>query len=151
MICSKCEQDVDSGCSCLSDEGLLGFLDAFRSSGRPAPGPGPEATDSDLVPAMASADGALGAEGAYRTAEGAYGASDGAYEVAESAYEVPPGWHPDPLDPTGMIRWWNGYEWTADVEPAVPASDSRTEELVDPQDSARPARRAFLRRRSAVG
>jgi Protein of unknown function (DUF2510) len=24
----------------------------------------------------------------------------------------PPGWHPDPWDPVGQLRWWDGGQWT---------------------------------------
>jgi hypothetical protein len=24
----------------------------------------------------------------------------------------PPGWHPDPWDPVGHLRWWDGRQWT---------------------------------------
>lgn len=29
----------------------------------------------------------------------------------------PPGWHPDPYDPT-LQRWWDGQQWTAQTQPA---------------------------------
>jgi hypothetical protein len=25
---------------------------------------------------------------------------------------TPPGWHPDPWDPVGALRWWDGTQWT---------------------------------------
>jgi hypothetical protein len=36
--------------------------------------------------------------------------------------DLPPaGWHPDPENPTGAMRWWDGNQWTADVQPVNPA------------------------------
>lgn len=32
---------------------------------------------------------------------------------------APAGWHPDPADPTGSLRWWDGTRWTKHVEPAA--------------------------------
>lgn len=31
---------------------------------------------------------------------------------------VPPGWHPDPADPTGSVRWWDGNQWTEMTQPS---------------------------------
>jgi hypothetical protein len=34
----------------------------------------------------------------------------------------PAGWHPDPENPNGAMRWWDGAKWTSHVHPvqAVP-------------------------------
>ena len=29
----------------------------------------------------------------------------------------PAGWHPDPSDPGGSLRWWDGTQWTAQTQP----------------------------------
>jgi len=36
-----------------------------------------------------------------------------------SSIDVPPGWHPDPQNPTCALRWWDGAQWTSHVH-AVP-------------------------------
>jgi Protein of unknown function (DUF2510) len=38
-----------------------------------------------------------------------------------SSTETPPGWHPDPENPTVSMRWWDGALWTSDVRP-IPGS-----------------------------
>lgn len=35
--------------------------------------------------------------------------------------QTPPGWYPDPQDPTAL-RWWNGLGWTDDRRPAAAAA-----------------------------
>lgn len=30
---------------------------------------------------------------------------------------APAGWHPDPSDPSGGLRWWDGDRWTQHVRP----------------------------------
>lgn len=30
-----------------------------------------------------------------------------------------PGWHPDPSNPQGAVRWWDGHQWTGYVQAAV--------------------------------
>jgi uncharacterized protein DUF2510 len=37
-----------------------------------------------------------------------------------SSTDTPPGWHPDPENPTLSMRWWDGTQWTSDVRP-IPA------------------------------
>ena len=32
---------------------------------------------------------------------------------------APAGWHPDPANPSGAVRWWNGISWTDHVQPAA--------------------------------
>ncbi|MQA78724.1 MAG: DUF2510 domain-containing protein [Streptosporangiales bacterium] len=34
--------------------------------------------------------------------------------------DVPPGWYPDPYGMQGLLRWWDGAQWSADTAP-VPA------------------------------
>lgn len=34
---------------------------------------------------------------------------------------APPGWHPDPNNPSATLRWWDGSAWTAHTHPAVTA------------------------------
>jgi len=38
-------------------------------------------------------------------------------EHAKSA--SPPSWHPDPWDPVGSLRWWDGTQWTGWTWPRV--------------------------------
>ncbi len=33
-----------------------------------------------------------------------------------------PGWYPDPAGNTGMLRWWDGVQWTQHVAPAAPTT-----------------------------
>ncbi|WP_283137681.1 DUF2510 domain-containing protein [Rhizohabitans arisaemae] len=38
--------------------------------------------------------------------------------------QTPPGWHPDPYGVPGLLRWWDGNQWTEathPVEPTTPA------------------------------
>jgi hypothetical protein len=30
---------------------------------------------------------------------------------------APPGWHPDPANPSGALRWWDGRAWTTHTHP----------------------------------
>jgi Protein of unknown function (DUF2510) len=41
-----------------------------------------------------------------------------------SPTETPPGWHPDPADPSSSMRWWDGARWTSDVRPVAPPPPS---------------------------
>jgi hypothetical protein len=42
-----------------------------------------------------------------------------------SAASAPPGWHPDPSNPTGSLRWWDGSQWTGHTRP-IPAASTGT-------------------------
>jgi hypothetical protein len=33
---------------------------------------------------------------------------------------APPGWHPDPANPTGAMRWWDGAAWSDQTQPVSP-------------------------------
>jgi hypothetical protein len=33
---------------------------------------------------------------------------------------APPGWHPDPSNPGGALRWWDGLNWTDHTHVAAP-------------------------------
>jgi Protein of unknown function (DUF2510) len=35
---------------------------------------------------------------------------------------APPGWHPDPSNPSGALRWWDGSAWTTHTHPAIAAA-----------------------------
>jgi len=35
---------------------------------------------------------------------------------------APASWHPDPANPGGALRWWNGVSWTDHVQPAAAAA-----------------------------
>ena len=35
-----------------------------------------------------------------------------------SASTANAGWHPDPTNPSGGLRWWDGINWTAHTHPA---------------------------------
>ena len=39
-----------------------------------------------------------------------------------SATDIPAGWHPDPANPAGSLRWWDGTQWTDHTQPPVPIS-----------------------------
>ena len=39
-----------------------------------------------------------------------------------SATTAPPGWHPDPSNPTGAFRWWDGMAWTTHTQQAPAAA-----------------------------
>jgi hypothetical protein len=34
---------------------------------------------------------------------------------------APAGWHPDPSNPGGALRWWDGSAWTTHTHPVVPS------------------------------
>ena len=35
---------------------------------------------------------------------------------------APPGWHPDPSNPGGALRWWDGRAWTTHTHQATPTA-----------------------------
>jgi hypothetical protein len=35
---------------------------------------------------------------------------------------VPPGWYADPSNQGGVLRWWDGYAWTAHTQQAMAAA-----------------------------
>ena len=39
-----------------------------------------------------------------------------------SATTAPAGWHPDPSNPTGAFRWWDGVAWTTHTQQAPAAA-----------------------------
>jgi hypothetical protein len=36
-----------------------------------------------------------------------------------STSAAPAGWHPDPANPSGALRWWNGVAWTDHIQQPV--------------------------------
>jgi hypothetical protein len=36
-----------------------------------------------------------------------------------STNTAPPGWHPDPSNPGGSLRWWDGTAWTDQTQQAA--------------------------------
>lgn len=38
-----------------------------------------------------------------------------------STNSTPPGWHPDPSNPSAAVRWWDGVAWTQHVQAVAPA------------------------------
>jgi hypothetical protein len=47
---------------------------------------------------------------------------------------APPGWHPDPSNPGGALRWWDGGAWTTHTHQAAPSARP----AVAPQVAAAP-------------
>ena len=43
-------------------------------------------------------------------------------ELGRAAPAAPPGWHPDPWDPVGHVRWWDGTKWTGWTHPPTTTS-----------------------------
>jgi Protein of unknown function (DUF2510) len=37
---------------------------------------------------------------------------------------VAPGWHPDPSNPAGAVRWWDGSAWTNHTQPVMAAGST---------------------------
>ena len=42
--------------------------------------------------------------------------------MTTNANTVPPGWHPDPSNPGGALRWWDGVAWTTHTRQAAPSA-----------------------------
>jgi hypothetical protein len=42
--------------------------------------------------------------------------------MTTNANTVPPGWHPDPSNPGGALRWWDGIAWTTHTQQAAPSA-----------------------------
>jgi hypothetical protein len=40
----------------------------------------------------------------------------------QAATMSPPSWHPDPWDPVGALRWWDGTQWTGWTWPPAAAT-----------------------------
>ncbi len=40
--------------------------------------------------------------------------------VSGTSGAAPAGWHPDPDNPNGALRWWDGSRWTDHVHPVAP-------------------------------
>ncbi|MCJ0903827.1 Ltp family lipoprotein [Rhodococcus sp. ARC_M6] len=63
---------------------------------------------------------------------------------------TPAGWHPDP-EGSGQLRWWDGQQWTASLQPpptspTSPTSQIPYEHVSDPQadpESGKPARKKW--------
>ena len=45
-------------------------------------------------------------------------------DEGERMSTVPAGWHPDPSNPQGALRWWDGGAWTYHTQPIPPAAPS---------------------------
>jgi hypothetical protein len=64
--------------------------------------------------------GAPGARMPWAAAPGAPDQKAAPAPAAPQAPAIPPGWHPDPSDPQGAVRWWDGWQWTAYSQPVQP-------------------------------
>jgi len=40
--------------------------------------------------------------------------------MSDTGAAAPAGWHPDPDNPDGALRWWDGSRWTDHVHPVAP-------------------------------
>ncbi len=43
-------------------------------------------------------------------------------KMTTNANTAPPGWHPDPSNPGGALRWWDGMAWTTHTRQAAPSA-----------------------------
>ncbi|MFF2026540.1 DUF2510 domain-containing protein [Streptomyces sp. NPDC058171] len=50
--------------------------------------------------------------------------------------QVPAGWHPDPTDPN-LIRYWDGTQWTADVQQKPPPAPTPVAVAVNAYETIR--------------
>jgi uncharacterized protein DUF2510 len=49
---------------------------------------------------------------------------------------APPGWHPDPSNPGGALRWWDGNAWTTHTQQAPPGAPAVAASPVHPSQGA---------------
>src|SRR4051794_1875407 len=79
---------------------------------------------------------------------------------------APAGWHPDPRQPTAILRWWDGAHWTEHTQPtgsmqapaatatavvAAPAQPIRAQAPAQPVQTHAPAQPAQAQRYAATG
>lgn len=70
---------------------------------------------------------------------------------------APAGWHPDPANPGGGLRWWDGVSWTDHIQPATATAPAPVVQApvsyatygnVAPSYAARQVPRTFVQRNS---